>query len=91
VHITERSDRITMYTQRVRQSVIFAIVNKIYENKSIMYTIYQGRPNGRSRTISESIMLEFIFRPRARKLIVVVMNKLLISFICIVFVFYSGL
>jgi hypothetical protein len=57
----------------------------------ILNELYQGRPNGRSRTISESIMLEFIFRPRAQQLIVVVMNKLSISFTCKVFIFYSGL
>lgn len=49
--------------------------------------LYQGRPNGRSRIISKSIMLESIFRPRTRQLIEVVVNKLWISFVCIIFIF----
>jgi hypothetical protein len=56
-------------------------------NIIINIIICQGRPNDRSRTISESIMLEFIFRPRTRKLIVAIMNKLSISFICILYYF----
>jgi len=42
----------------------------------IIYYIYQGRPNGRSQTISKLIVLEFIFRLRTRKLIMMVVNTI---------------
>jgi hypothetical protein len=42
----------------------------------IIYYIYQGRPNGRSQTISKLIVLEFIFRLRTRKLIMMVVNNI---------------
>lgn len=42
------------------------------KNPSTLNHLWQGRPNGRSWTILKSIMLKFIFRPRAWKLIMVV-------------------
>jgi hypothetical protein len=47
-----------------------AEAKKTYFNKHLglppsFYPVEQRRPNGRSRTILESIMLEFIFRPSA--------------------------
>jgi hypothetical protein len=61
-------------------------INELYQER--------GQTVDRKRfsfVFSKSIILEFIFRPRARKLIMVDMKKLSINFICIVFFFYSGL
>jgi hypothetical protein len=80
-----------MYCNLYTEGYFFQIEPDEFNGKFMCINVYQGRPNGRSRMISELIILEFIFRPRARKLIVVVMNKLSIVFICIVFIFYSDL
>ena len=44
-----------------------------------------GQTTGRSQTISKSIMLEFIFRPHARKLIMVIVNNIIDKFYYIFF------